>query len=146
MLDQSTNMPSPCFPRSRVGFPFVALIALTFAAGVQADDTKPNVLFLISDDLRPELGCYGNDVIKTPNIDRLAARGMVFQRAYCQQAVCSPSRTSVMTGARPDTTKVWDLKTHFRKAMPGCCHVAAVFSPERLHDQRLRQDLSRRTR
>ncbi len=78
----------------------------------------PNVLFLVSDDLRPELGCYGNSIIKSPNIDRLAERGMVFNRAYCQQAVCSPSRSSVMTGMRPDTTKVWDLNTHFRKALP----------------------------
>lgn len=79
---------------------------------------KPNILFLVSDDLRPELGCYGNTIIKTPNIDRMAQRGMVFNRAYCQQAVCSPSRSSVMTGMRPDTTKVWDLNTHFRKALP----------------------------
>jgi arylsulfatase A-like enzyme len=88
------------------------------AANLAEQKQQPNVLFVISDDLRPELGCYGNKVIKSPNIDRLAARGMVFRRAYCQQAVCSPSRTSVMTGCRPDTTKVWDLRTHFRKAMP----------------------------
>lgn len=79
---------------------------------------RPNVLFLVSDDLRPELGCYGNSVIKSPNIDRLAKRGIVFNRAYCQQAVCSPSRSSVLTGMRPDSTKVWDLNTHFRKALP----------------------------
>jgi len=79
---------------------------------------KPNVLFLIVDDLRPELGCYGKDYIKSPSIDGLANSGMVFNRAYCQQAVCSPSRTAVMTGTRPDTSKVWDLVTHFRKALP----------------------------
>lgn len=77
-----------------------------------------NVLFIAVDDLRPELGCYGMDYIKSPNIDRLARAGLVFERAYCQQAVCSPSRSSLMTGARPDTTKVWDLATHFRKALP----------------------------
>jgi arylsulfatase A-like enzyme len=76
------------------------------------------VLFLAIDDLRPELGCYGADHIHSPNIDRLAKSGMVFRRAYCQQAVCSPSRSSLMTGTRPDTTKVWDLTTHFRKALP----------------------------
>ncbi len=70
------------------------------------------------DDLRPELGCYDNSIINSPNLDRLARAGMVLNRAYCQQAVCSPSRTSLLTGARPDTTKVWDLKTHFRTALP----------------------------
>ena len=85
-----------------------------------ADTTpqKPNILFIAVDDLRPELGCYGKDYIKSPNIDRIARAGMVFNRAYCQQAVCSPTRSSLMTGTRPDTTKVWDLVTHFRDALP----------------------------
>ena len=77
-----------------------------------------NVLFIAVDDLRPELGCYGKDYIHSPNIDGLAKAGMVFNRAYCQQAVCSPTRSSLMTGTRPDTTKVWDLLTHFRTALP----------------------------
>jgi len=78
---------------------------------------RPNILFIAVDDLRPELGCYGGDYIKSPNIDRLARQGMTFNRAYCQQAVCSPSRSSLLTGTRPDTTKVWDLRTHFRDAL-----------------------------
>ncbi|MCC6537415.1 MAG: sulfatase, partial [Bryobacterales bacterium] len=77
-----------------------------------------NVLMIAVDDLRPELGCYGSPIVKSPNIDRLARRGVLFRRAYCQQAVCSPSRSSLMTGTRPDTTKVWDLETHFRTAIP----------------------------
>ncbi len=81
---------------------------------------RPNVLFIAVDDMRPELGCYGNRIIKSPNIDQLAARGIVFDHAYCAQAVCSPSRTAIMTGLRPDTTKVWDLETHFRVAQPDC--------------------------
>jgi arylsulfatase A-like enzyme len=80
--------------------------------------SRPNVLFFAVDDLRPELGCYGNTIVKSPNMDRIAKSGVVFNRAYCQQAVCSPSRSSLMTGTRPDTTKVWDLETHFRKALP----------------------------
>lgn len=87
-----------------------------FGLGRAAD--RPNVLFIAVDDLRPELGCYGQSHIQSPNIDRLAKSGVVFERAYCQQAVCSPSRSSVMTGTRPDTTQVWDLVTHFRKAIP----------------------------
>jgi arylsulfatase A-like enzyme len=77
-----------------------------------------NVLFIAVDDLKPNLGCYGNRLAISPNIDGLAARGLTFTRAYCQQAVCSPSRTSLLTGRRPDTTRVYDLQTHFRKALP----------------------------
>ena len=101
----------------------LTLITLLLAplAALHAADTKPvklNVLFIAVDDLRPEMGCYGNKIVKTPNLDRLAARGMVFTHAYCQQAVCSPSRSSLMTGKRPDATQVWDLETHFRVALP----------------------------
>lgn len=79
---------------------------------------KLNVLFIAVDDLRTEFSAYGKTYIHSPNLDRIAARGVTFNRAYCQQAVCSPSRSSLMTGTRPDTTKVWDLETHFRKALP----------------------------
>lgn len=92
-------------------------ILAALAGGALAAE-RPNVLFIAVDDLRPELGCYGNPVVRTPNLDRLAARGIVFNHAYCQQAVCSPSRSSLMTGRRPDATKVWDLETHFRAALP----------------------------
>lgn len=99
------------------------VITMTIALGNPAPlsavpAAKPNVLFIAVDDLRPEMGCYGNAVIKTPNLDRLAARGMVFNHAYCQQALCSPSRSSLMTSRRPDVTRVWDLETHFRVALP----------------------------
>ena len=75
---------------------------------------RPNILFIIVDDLRPELGCYGTPLIQTPHIDSIAARGVVFDRAYCQQSMCNPSRASVLTGRRPDTVRVWDQSTHFR--------------------------------
>ena len=91
--------------------------ALTRAA-VAAPDRKLNVLFIPVDDLRPTLGCYGDPLAVTPHIDRLARRGILFTRAYCQQAVCNPSRASLITGRRPDTLKVWDLRTHFRDHLP----------------------------
>ena len=103
------------------------VIAALPLGAADAAPSKPNVLFIVVDDLRPELGCYGRDYIKSPNIDRLAQAGMVFNRAYCQQAVCSPSRSSLMTGTRPDTTKVWDLVTHFRDALPDVVTLGQCF-------------------
>ncbi len=88
------------------------------SAGLAHAADRPNVLFIAVDDLRPELGVYGKDYIRSPNIDRLGKSGVVFNRAYVQQAVCAPTRSSLMTGTRPDTTKVWDLVTHFRTAIP----------------------------
>ncbi len=82
-----------------------------------ATSPKWNVLLVAVDDLRPELGSYGAAHVRSPNLDRLAREGIVFRRAYCQPAVCSPSRTSLLTGARPDTTRVYDLETHFRTTM-----------------------------
>lgn len=96
----------------------VRFLPCLFSVALAHAAAKPNILFLAVDDLRPELACYGKDYIQSPNIDRIARAGMVFDRAYCQQAVCSPSRSSLMTGTRPDTTKVWDLATHFRAALP----------------------------
>lgn len=89
-----------------------------------------NVLFIAVDDLRPTLGCYGDPDIRTPNIDALAAKSLTFTRAYCQQAVCSPSRTSLLTGLRPDTTRVHDLETHFRRYRPD-----ATTLPEHFKDR-----------
>ncbi len=77
-----------------------------------------NVLFIAVDDMRAQLGCYGNKLVKSPHIDKLAARGTLFTRAYCQQAVCNPSRASLLTGLRPSTLGIWDLPTHFRQHFP----------------------------
>lgn len=93
-----------------------ALVATSLCTG--AASPRHNVLFIAVDDLRPALGCYGDRLAITPNIDKLAATGTLFRHAYCQQAVCSPSRLSLLTGRRPDTTRVWDLATHFRDALP----------------------------
>lgn len=94
-------------------------VQLILNPGIIAQDKeKMNVLFIAVDDLKPILGCYGNKLIKTPNIDRLASRGTVFLSNYCQQAVSGPTRASLMTGMRPDYTRVWDLKTKMRDMNP----------------------------
>ncbi|WP_372772755.1 sulfatase [Mangrovibacterium sp.] len=81
--------------------------------GVNAAE-QPNVVVFLFDDLRPELGCYGNNQIKTPNIDALATDGVMFTKAYCQQAICAPSRMSLLTGLRPETIGIYDLFTPLR--------------------------------
>jgi arylsulfatase A-like enzyme len=96
----------------------VLLGLLTTPVFSQKKSAKPNILFIAIDDLKPILGCYGNKMIKTPNIDRLAAMGTVFMQNYCQQAVCGPTRASIMTGLRPDNTGIWDLKTRMRDVNP----------------------------
>ena len=79
---------------------------------------QPNVLFIAIDDLRPELGCYGSPIAVTPNIDALASNGLMFNRAYCQQAICRPSRASLMTGTRPETTGLFHNYVALRDLKP----------------------------
>jgi len=93
--------------------------------------TPLNVLFIAVDDLRPEMGCYGNHVVKTPSLDRLAARGIVFNHAYCQQAVCSPSRTSLMTGRGP-TRPACGFTDALSRRPAGRDHAAAALQGPRL--------------
>lgn len=97
----------------------VATLAMTFASELFAAEParKLNVLFIVADDLRPALGCYGSPGL-TPNVDQLAKRGIRFNRAYCQQALCNPSRSSFLTGLRPDTLHVWANSVHFRDQNP----------------------------
>jgi iduronate 2-sulfatase len=88
---------------------------------------KPNVLLICADDLKPLLGCYGDKAIKSPHIDRLATRGVVFERAYCNQAVCAPSRNALLTGVRPTTLGIYDLGTNFRAAAPDAVTLPQYF-------------------
>src|SRR5262245_45538984 len=93
------------------------LLVLGLTPAVKAAE-KPNVLLLCVDDLKPLLGCYGDKLVRSPHIDRLAGRGLLFERAYCNQAVCAPSRNALLTGLRPQTLGIYDLGTNFRRAVP----------------------------
>lgn len=108
------------------GVLFFLLVAVSSALVAQKSP-KPNILFIAIDDLKPVLGCYGNTLVKTPNIDRLAKMGTVFMSNYCQQSVCGPTRASIMTGMRPDYTKVWDLKTQMRDMNPDIVTIPQYF-------------------
>ena len=119
--------------------PSISCLMSSTSSGAESPDQrprrKPNVLFIAVDDLRTQLGCYGDKHALTPNIDGLADRGVVFDQAYCQQAVCNPSRASLMTGRRPDTIRVWDLKTHFREALADVVTLPQHFKHHGYHAQ-----------
>ena len=110
----------------------VFLIAASgfLAQAVGYSESRPNILLIVSDDLNTDLGCYGNQIVKTPNIDRLASRGVRFDNAYCQGTVCNSSRASIFSGLRPSTTDVLDNDTPWPKQLPNLQYMPAYFQQQ----------------
>lgn len=164
---RAPGAPAPMSRPLSIRYAFALLLGSSLCAACapgevpSGSDSEPrvrNVLFVVVDDLRPALGCYGDPLAVTPNIDRLAARSIVFDRAYCQSAICGPSRASFLTGMRPASTGVRNVNGRFRDALPdhltlpqmfreaGCTSagVGKVFhaSFKRMRMQRLEDEVS----
>ena len=116
----------------KLRFPLLTLLGLTLPllASANAGDPpkqKPNVLFVVFDDLNNRLGCYGDPIAKSPNLDRLAARGTTFERAYCQQPICGPSRASFMSGRRPDSLGITSMTKYLYDLHPDAVTIPQWF-------------------
>jgi len=128
-----------CFPWAHRG-PLV-LVAMLWFGGLttcdaeQTEVNRPNVLFLVVDDLRPEMGCYGVQPMVTPHFDRLAERGVRFDRAYCNIAVCGASRASLMKGLRPTPTRFTSYLTRADEDAPDVPSLPLVFRQHGYHTQ-----------
>jgi iduronate 2-sulfatase len=123
----------------------LSLISPLRLQGKIEKNDRPNILFIAIDDLRTSLGCYGDKIAKTLNIDALARSGMVFSRAYCQQAVCGPTRAAILTGLLPDHTRVWHNRNLFRDTVPDTVTLPQLFKNNGYHTQSLGKIFSGRT-
>lgn len=116
--------------RNRTRREFLGGLATTPFLGVLRGfvaEQRTNVLFMVADDMNNALGCYGHPVVKTPNLDRLASRSVLFDRAYCQFPLCAPSRASFLSGRRPETTRVLSLTVPTRKYMQDVTMLPELF-------------------
>ena len=115
--------------RNHIIYYILLLFPIIIGCNIQEKEpVKPNILFVSIDDLRPTLGAYGDPVAITPHIDQLASEGMTFRQTFTQSAVCAPSRASLMTGLRPDSTRVWHLGNKFREINPQTVTMPQYFS------------------
>lgn len=132
--------PLPGGAHRRLGAVLASLILAALGPPGLLADALPagrlNVLFIAVDDLRPELACYGASPVKSPHIDELARTGALLERAYCQFPLCAPSRASLLTGVRPDATRVQDLYADFRAALPGIATLPQLFKNHGYHTDR----------
>ena len=113
--------------RSVIRLVVAPLVLTSASAPAQSVNRKMNVLFIAVDDMNNDLACLGHPIVRSPNIDRLASRGIAFANAYCQFPLSSPSRTSLLTGLRPDRTKVFNLQYHFRQDLPDIVTLPQMF-------------------
>ena len=122
---------------AQIGFcllvPILGFTLLSSCSESGREDEKLNVLFIASDDLRPMLGSYGCDYIRTPNLDRLAGEGTIFLRNYCQYPLCGPTRASLLTGLRPDELKIWGNNIHIRETVPDVITLPQHFKQHGYH-------------
>ncbi len=122
--------------KNKLPYIFIGVLIVLQGCIVKNQEQKrPNILFIAVDDLRPELNCFGASQMKTPNFGHLAEMGVGFSRAYCQQAVCAPSRNSLLTGLRPDALGIYDLYTFFRKKRPDVITLPQHFKKNGYHTE-----------
>ena len=116
------------FPKTAISFAILGLSSIySSAENPVTKNTRPNILFIAVDDLKPTTGAYGDKLAKTPGMDRLAKEGITFTGSYCQQAICAATRASIMLGMHPDKTRVWDLITDFRQVNPNAVSMPQYF-------------------
>ncbi len=117
--------------------PLVFMLVFALHPVLSSAADRPNVLFIASDDMRPQLGCYGDPTVKSPNLDALAQRGMVFERSFVQQALCSPSRISMLSGRYPATTGIFEIGRTLRTTMPDITTLPQHFKNHGYHTRSL---------